>query len=120
MRQPSPTPLVAKPMSVLEKPKSLRKGTVKVLANMSPSLKTATKSSASQARWREAQQAYFRAYTAEPDNPDYQFNLAVALDQLRQPRLALQYYQSALAAAAARPAAFDQAQATARVRELQQ
>ena len=75
---------------------------------------------ASQARWREAQQAYFRAYTAEPDNPDYQFNLAVALDHLRQPRLALQYYQSALAAAAARPAAFDQAQATVRVRELQQ
>ena len=75
---------------------------------------------ASQSRWREAQQAYFGAYTAEPDNPDYQFNLAVALDHLRQPRLALQYYQSALAAAAARPAAFDQAQATVRVRELQQ
>jgi tetratricopeptide (TPR) repeat protein len=74
---------------------------------------------AGQGRWKEAQQAYFRAYTGEPDNPDYQFNLAVSLDQLRQPRQALQYYQGALSAAATRPAAFDAAQASARVRELQ-
>ena len=76
---------------------------------------------ASQDRWRDAQQAYFRAYTADADNPDYQFNLAVSLDHLRQSRLALQYYQSALTAVAAgRPASFDRNQAAARVRELQQ
>ncbi|MBK7663637.1 MAG: tetratricopeptide repeat protein [Sterolibacteriaceae bacterium] len=69
-------------------------------------------------RWGEAQQAYFRAFAAEPDNPDYQFNLAVSLDHIRQSRLALQYYQSALAAA--RPGAFDRERAAIRVRDLQQ
>jgi Tfp pilus assembly protein PilF len=75
---------------------------------------------AAQGQWREAQQAYFQAYTTDPGNPDYQFNLAISLDQLHQPKLALQYYQSALAAAEARPAAFDKAQAQSRARELQQ
>ncbi len=74
---------------------------------------------ARQGRWNEAQQAYFRAYTADGENPDYQFNLAVSLEQLRQPRLALQYYQGALAAAAQRPAAFDRNQVAGRVSELQ-
>ncbi|HET9404913.1 MAG TPA: tetratricopeptide repeat protein, partial [Burkholderiales bacterium] len=48
---------------------------------------------AQQGRWAEAQQEYFRAYAAEPDNPDFAYNLAVSLDHLRQPSLALQYYQ---------------------------
>jgi tetratricopeptide (TPR) repeat protein len=74
---------------------------------------------AQQGRWNEAQQAYFRAYTSDSDNPDYQFNLAVSLDQLRQAKLALQYYQGALAAAAQRPAAFDRNQVARRVSELQ-
>lgn len=73
---------------------------------------------ARQGRWNDAQQAYFRAYTADSENPDYQFNLAVSLEQLRQPRLALQYYQGALAAAAQRPAAFDKNQVAGRVSEL--
>lgn len=75
---------------------------------------------AQQARWAEAQQSYFRAHTNDPDNPDYLFNLGVSLDQLRQPKLAAQFYQRALAAAASRPAGFDQAQVADRVRELQQ
>jgi tetratricopeptide (TPR) repeat protein len=74
---------------------------------------------AQQGRWNDAQQAYFRAYSADGENPDYQFNLAVSLDQLRQPKLALQYYQGALAAAAQRPAAFDRSQVAGRVSELQ-
>jgi tetratricopeptide (TPR) repeat protein len=74
---------------------------------------------AGQGRWNDAQQAYFRAYAADSENPDYQFNLAVSLEQLRQPRLALQYYQGALAAAAQRPAAFDRNQVAGRVIELQ-
>ncbi len=74
---------------------------------------------AQQGRWNDAQQAYFRAYSADGENPDYQFNLAVSLDQLRQPKLALQYYQGALAAAAQRPAAFDRNQVAGRVSELQ-
>jgi tetratricopeptide (TPR) repeat protein len=74
---------------------------------------------AQQGRWTDAQQAYFRAYAADSDNPDYQFNLAVSLDQMHQPKLALQYYQGALSAAAQRPAAFDRNQVASRVSELQ-
>ncbi|RLJ63745.1 Tfp pilus assembly protein PilF [Sulfurisoma sediminicola] len=74
---------------------------------------------ARQARWNESQQAYFRAYSIEPENPDYAFNLAVSLDQLRQPRLAAQYYNQALATAAQRPAGFDKALVASRLRELQ-
>ncbi|HNH13677.1 MAG TPA: tetratricopeptide repeat protein [Rhodocyclaceae bacterium] len=73
---------------------------------------------AREGRWSEAQQAYFRAYTAEPDNPDFLFNLAVSLDHLKQTKLARQYYQSALATA--RQGAFDREQAGARIRELDQ
>jgi tetratricopeptide (TPR) repeat protein len=74
---------------------------------------------AQQGRWNDAQQAYFRAYSSDSENPDYQFNLAVSLDQLRQPKLALQYYQGALAAASQRPAAFDRNQVAGRVSDLQ-
>lgn len=74
---------------------------------------------ARQNRWNEAQAAFFKATRAEPDNPDILFNLAVSLDQMHQPQLALQYYRQALAAAANRPASFDKAQVGARLRELQ-
>ncbi|WP_374510067.1 tetratricopeptide repeat protein [Niveibacterium sp.] len=69
-------------------------------------------------RWNEAQQAYFRAHTLEPDNPDYLFNLAVALDRVNQPRLARQYYERALQAADKRPAAFDRGAAMRRAQSL--
>jgi len=74
---------------------------------------------ARQNRWSEAQQAYFRASGAQPDNADYLFNLAVSLEHLRQPRLAAQYYQMALSAAGAHAIAFDRAQAQRRIQELQ-
>jgi len=74
---------------------------------------------ASQNRWNEAQAAFFKAYKGEPDNPDTLFNLAVSLDHLQQPKLALQYYNLALAATANRPASFDKVQLNARLRELQ-
>jgi len=70
-------------------------------------------------RWNEAQQAYFRAYSAEPDNPDILYNLAISLEHLRQNKLAAQYYSQAIAAAQTRPAGFDRAQATARLNTLQ-
>jgi Flp pilus assembly protein TadD len=70
-------------------------------------------------RWNEAQQAYFRAYSAEPDNPDILYNLAISLEHLRQNKLAAQYYTQAIAAAQTRPAGFDKAQATARLSTLQ-
>ena len=71
-------------------------------------------------RWPEAQQAYFKAMTADPGNPDYLFNLAVSLDQLRQTRLAASYYAQAIAAAGNRSAGFDQGRASERLRQLQQ
>lgn len=46
--------------------------------------------------WPAAQQAYFQAYQFAPDNPDYAFNLAVGLEHLGQPSLALDYYRKAL------------------------
>ncbi len=70
-------------------------------------------------RWNDAQQAYFRAYSAEPDNPDILYNLAISLEHLRQNKLAAQYYSQAIAAAQTRPAGFDKAQATARLQTLQ-
>ncbi len=69
-------------------------------------------------RWHDAQQAYFRAHTLEPDNPDYLFNLAVALDRVNQPRLARQYYERAVLAADKRPAAFDRGAAMRRAQSL--
>ena len=78
---------------------------------------------ARQLRWSEAQQAYFRAYSGEPDNADFIFNLAVSLDHLRQNKLAAQYYRMALSAAAAnnnsQNISFDRNQVKNRVLELQ-
>lgn len=74
---------------------------------------------AGNARWADAQQAFFKAYVADPGHPDYLFNLAVSLDQLHQTRLAAQYYNQALTAAAQRPASFDTVQAAVRLKALQ-
>ena len=74
---------------------------------------------AQQGRWAEAQQEYFKAFAAEPDNPDFAYNLAVSLDHLRQPRLALDYYRRAIALGKARGGAgFDIAAAEARAAQL--
>ena len=74
---------------------------------------------AAQGRWSDAQQAYFRAYGADPENPDILYNLAISLEHLRQNKLAAQYYTLAIAAARTRPAGFDPAQAAARLATLQ-
>jgi|CXWL01.1.fsa_nt_gi tetratricopeptide (TPR) repeat protein len=73
---------------------------------------------AQQGRWAEAQQAYFKAFATDPDNADYAFNVAVSLDQLRQPKLALEYYRRALALAEKRSASFALETARTRVQQL--
>jgi tetratricopeptide (TPR) repeat protein len=73
-----------------------------------------------QGRWAEAQQAYFKAYSADPENPDFAFNVAVSLDQLHQSRLALEYYQRALTLAQKRAPSFDTEIARTRVQQLSQ
>jgi len=62
---------------------------------------------ARQGRWPEAQQSYFRAFTAVPNNADYAFNLGVGLDRMNQPRLAKTYYRRALELAQASPPGFN-------------
>jgi len=77
---------------------------------------------ARQQRWAEAQQAYFKAYTVEPANAGYVFNLAVSLDQLHQAKLAARYYNEALTAVdrqPGQPAGFDRAEVLNRLNQLQ-
>jgi len=57
---------------------------------------------ADQSRWAAAQQAYFQAHHLDPANPDYAYNLAVGLEHVSQPKLALGYYRRAVQLAAAR------------------
>lgn len=73
---------------------------------------------ARQNHWNEAQQFYFNAVAGDTDNPDYLFNLAVSLDQLRQPTLAAQHYRMALEASDRRPGVFDRERVTRRLTQL--
>ena len=73
---------------------------------------------AAQGRWAEAQQAYFHAYTSDPEHPDFAYNLAVSLDKMHQAKPALEYYQRALALAAGRPVSFNKEQVSKRVSQL--
>ena len=47
---------------------------------------------AAQQRWADAQQAYFKAYSADAESPDILYNLAVSLEHMNQAKLAYQYY----------------------------
>ena len=72
-----------------------------------------------QSRWAEAQQAYFQAHHREPANPDYAYNLAVGLEHVGQPKLAVDFYRRAVAQAAITGrAGFNPAQAQERIRQL--
>lgn len=73
---------------------------------------------AAQGRWAEAQQSYFNAFSGDPTNADYAFNLAVSLERLRQPGLAVDYYRQSLKIAELRPARFSIAQARSRISVL--
>ena len=73
---------------------------------------------AAQARWGDAQQAYFNAYNLDPGNAQIAFNLAVSLDHLQQSKLAANYYQRALQLDSAEKAGFDRAQTQLRINEL--
>ena len=75
---------------------------------------------AAQGRWPEAQQSYFQATSAEPNHPDYAFNLAVSLDRMRQGAAAIGAYRRAIELANARPARFHVAQVQTRLAELEE
>ena len=72
---------------------------------------------AGQGRWPAAEQAYFQAQQMEPANADYAFNLAVSLEHLNQPAIALTYYRRAQQFAS-RGAHFDTASLAARIAHL--
>lgn len=74
---------------------------------------------AQQGRWAEAQQEYFKAFAAHPDNADFAYNVAVSLDHMRQSTLALEYYRRALGLAERRGASFDIAAARSRAAQLE-
>ena len=74
---------------------------------------------AQQGRWSEAQQEYFKAFAAEPENADFAYNLAISLDHMRQSKLALEYYRRAIELAQKRPASFDVGAARSRVSRLE-
>jgi tetratricopeptide (TPR) repeat protein len=74
---------------------------------------------ADQSRWAQAQQAYFQAHHLDPANPDYAYNLAVALEHVGQPKVALGFYRRAVEFGAEPGRAhFDVAQAQERIGKL--
>jgi Flp pilus assembly protein TadD len=75
---------------------------------------------AEQARWGDAEQAYFDACELESDNAQFAFNLAVSLDHLGQKELAAQHYRHALELDGVANASFAHAQAELRLNELTQ
>ena len=73
---------------------------------------------ARQLRWGEAQQAFFRAYSLQPGNALYAYNLAVSLDRLHQPDAALPYYQKASSQAKPGDPTLDMVAIGRRIQEL--
>lgn len=70
--------------------------------------------------WPQAQQSYFQAHHFAPANPDYAFNLAISLDHLGKPALALQYYKQAQALLPQSGSGnIDRAQLESRIQQLQ-
>ncbi|MGZ8252283.1 MAG: tetratricopeptide repeat protein [Methylophilaceae bacterium] len=75
---------------------------------------------AEQSQWPSAQQAYFQAFHFDQNNAEYAFNLAVSLEQIGKPGLALPYYQRALALLPVNGASsIDRAQLESRIAKLQ-
>jgi len=73
---------------------------------------------AEQARWSDAQQAYFQAVNRAPENAEFNFNLAVSLDHLSQDKIAAQYYQRALQLSPSSAEGFNRSEAQARLQKL--
>lgn len=71
-------------------------------------------------QWPQAQSAYFSAWSADSNNADYAFNLAVSLDHINQPQQALQYYQLCLKLMRNSSANFSATQVQQRINSLQE
>jgi len=75
---------------------------------------------ASQLRWGEAQQSFFRAHSLAPGNALYAYNLAVALEHLHKPAAALPYYEKAFKLAGYSDPTLDRAAIQRRIQTLSQ
>ena len=73
---------------------------------------------AGQSRWPDAEQAYFEAFQKTPANADFAYNLAVSLEQIGQPKAALNYYQKARTLMQAGPVQFDPTRLDTRIAQL--
>jgi Tfp pilus assembly protein PilF len=73
---------------------------------------------ASRNRWEEAQSSFFEALRLEPASADTLYNLAVAMDHMKQERLASEYYARALEAGKMQTTQFDPARVARRIAEL--
>jgi len=69
-------------------------------------------------RWSEAQPLFFKAHALAPREPQFAYNLAVALDHMRKSSLAAQYYETALGLAQGKAAGFDETHARTRLAAL--
>ncbi|MEO8020872.1 tetratricopeptide repeat protein [Polaromonas sp.] len=69
-------------------------------------------------RWSEAQPLFFKAHALAPKEPQFAYNLAVALDHMRKSSLAAQYYETALGLAQGKAAGFDELNARTRLAAL--
>jgi len=69
--------------------------------------------------WSTAQVAYFEAFALDSENPDYAFNLAISLDQIGKPDIAINYYKKAIELFGKRPSQFSKSDAERRLSELE-
>lgn len=75
---------------------------------------------AARQQWGAAQLAFFEAWQRDNKNPDYAFNLAVAMDHIQEPKEAIRFYQQALSLSGDRQVGFSMAAVQQRVQELEQ
>jgi len=73
-----------------------------------------------QNRWQEAQGRYFTALENNPDDPNYAYNLAVSLEHIARPKVAIAYYERALNNYSNGLATFDRDMVDARLEMLRQ
>jgi tetratricopeptide (TPR) repeat protein len=75
---------------------------------------------AEQGQWPSAQQSYFQAFHLEPARAEYAYNLAISLDHLNKPDIALNYYQRALELLPTQQGSLDKGQLETRISQLRQ
>ena len=73
-----------------------------------------------QNRWQEAQSLYFKALENNPKDPNYAYNLAVSLEHIAKPEVAITYYERAISNIENGLATFNKAVVDHRIEMLRQ